>query len=868
MGKVRKINRDDGKGSSSSSLKKTKKPNSANPDRPNKVAVGSRMRTKATVKRLQMYKGGKAIRNKQGKIVQAAEFQSSVKSGEVARVEPNRKWFGNTKVISQTALQTFQEEMGKAMKNPYKVVMQQSKLPLSLLNDRKATNRVHLLDTESFQNTFGKKAHRKRPVLATTDLGALVAAAEEKSESYQKDKDMALIENCEIVEKEEVRDPKFQKGQSKRIWNELYKVIDSSDVVIQVLDARDPMGTRSPHIEEFMTKEKKNKHLFFVLNKCDLVPTWVTRKWVALLSAEHPTLAFHASVTNPFGKGALIQLLRQFGKLHQDKKNISVGFIGYPNVGKSSIINTLKKKKVCKTAPIPGETKVWQYITFMRRIYLIDCPGVVYPTGDTETEIVLKGIVRIENLKEPSEHIAEVLKRVKKDYLVRTYKVETWTDTDDFLDQLCRKTGRLLKGGEPDINTASKMILSDFQRGRLPYFVAPPTETTKDKSDDKTESSTEKVFAKVAQRSGTSSSKEGEAAAAAEGAIKIKQNFKSVEMTAEFNDEDKGDEVEEEEEDEEEIEEDEEEEDEDEGEIEEKEEGEGEEECEGEEVEMDEEDLGEEEEEGTNSESIENDVNHPKTRHVKFDFGTTTTEDDDDEEEDTYEDFEAINSSEQPGSGSDTTTSTEKLTTCDAFSKARKKANLKRKQPRQECEFSSENTNTEADVGEDESEDEEEVEEDGESENTNGLNAGASSSKKKYSSDDDVASDLADSLTPEERAFLGLTSGVVGGDEDEDEDEDDSIIAKQMTPVSGKNFKVFSSPQVMVVEADPEDPGPTKKRKMTAAERLKRKLVDKIDKKHKKTPRMTTNKKKTGDRYYESANVKNRKRNTQTPFGT
>merc|ERR1712013_14816 len=299
-----------------------------------------------------------------------------------------------------------------------------------------------------------------------------------------------------------------------------YKVIDSSDVIIQVLDARDPMGTRSPHIEEFMTKEKKNKHLFFVLNKCDLVPTWVTKRWVALLSAEHPTLAFHASVTNPFGKGALIQLLRQFGKLHQDKKNISVGFIGYPNVGKSSIINTLKKKKVCKAAPIPGETKVWQYITFMRRIYLIDCPGVVYPTGDTETEIILKGIVRVENLKEPSEHIGEVLKRVKKDYITRTYKVEEWTDADDFLDQLCRKTGRLLKGGEPDINTASKMILSDFQRGRLPYFVPPPAESTKDKTDLKPDAV---ECPEVVKKSDVT-----------DASIKIKQNFKSVAVTAEF----------------------------------------------------------------------------------------------------------------------------------------------------------------------------------------------------------------------------------------------------------------------------------------------------------------------------------------------
>jgi nuclear GTP-binding protein len=111
------------------------------------------------------------------------------------------------------------------------------------------------------------------------------------------------------------------------------------------------------------------------------------------LSKEYPTLAFHASITNPFGKGSLIQLLRQFGKLHGDQKQISVGFIGYPNVGKSSIINTLKKKKVCKVAPIPGETKVWQYITLMRKIYLIDCPGVVYNVGDSEDDIILKGVV-------------------------------------------------------------------------------------------------------------------------------------------------------------------------------------------------------------------------------------------------------------------------------------------------------------------------------------------------------------------------------------------------------------------------------------------------------------------------------------------
>ena len=73
------------------------------------------------------------------------------------------------------------------------------------------------------------------------------------------------------------------------------------------------------------------------------VPAWATKRWLKHLSAEFPTLAFHASITNPFGKGALIQLLRQFGVLHSDKKQISVGFVGYPNVGKGSLLGLLRQ---------------------------------------------------------------------------------------------------------------------------------------------------------------------------------------------------------------------------------------------------------------------------------------------------------------------------------------------------------------------------------------------------------------------------------------------------------------------------------------------------------------------------------------------
>uniref|UniRef100_A0A3B3CKM8 Nucleolar GTP-binding protein 2 n=1 Tax=Oryzias melastigma TaxID=30732 RepID=A0A3B3CKM8_ORYME len=446
---------------------------SSNPDRP-KGAGGNNMRDRATIKRLNMYRQKQRC-NKHGKVIKPLQYQSTVAPGTVARVEPNIKWFTNTRVIKQSSLQKFQEEMGAVQKDPYRVVMRQSKLPMSLLHDRvKAHNsKVHILDTEGFETTFGPKAQRKRPSLMVGDVKDLLDQAEASAMSYNADHDKDLVTEDTGV-REEAREEIFKKGQSKRIWGELYKVIDSSDVIIQVLDARDPMGTRSKSIETYLKKEKPWKHLIFVLNKCDLIPTWVTKRWVAVLSQEYPTLAFHASLTNSFGKGSLIQLLRQFGKLHTDKKQISVGFIGYPNVGKSSVINTLRSKKVCNVAPIAGETKVWQYITLMRRIFLIDCPGVVYPSEDSESDIVLKGVVQVEKIRNPEDHIGAVLERAKPEYVQKTYRIPSWNSAEDFLEKLAFRTGKLLKGGEPDISTVSKMVLNDWQRGRIPFFVKPP----------------------------------------------------------------------------------------------------------------------------------------------------------------------------------------------------------------------------------------------------------------------------------------------------------------------------------------------------------------------------------------------------------
>lgn len=171
--------------------------------------------------------------------------------------------------------------------------------------------------------------------------------------------------------------------------------------------------------------------------------------------------------------------MRQFSSLHASRKQISVGLIGYPNTGKSSIINTLRKKKVCTVAPIPGETKVWQYITLMKRIYLIDCPGIVPPSkSDSEEDILLRGVVRVENVEHPAQYVAAVLRRTQPKHIERTYEIKHSDYNDDpieFLSIIARKGGRLLKGGEADVDGVAKMVLNDFLRGKIPWFSPPPS---------------------------------------------------------------------------------------------------------------------------------------------------------------------------------------------------------------------------------------------------------------------------------------------------------------------------------------------------------------------------------------------------------
>ena len=218
-------------------------------------------RTAKKAKTLNMLKGGEAQRNAEGKITKSAAYQSRDKPK--ARVEPNRKWFGNTRVISQDALSSFREAMVERASDPYQVLLKTNKLPMSLVRDGQGKNGIKQhqaklqVESSPFGETFGPKSTRKRVKLGVGSLEDLAGETVKMHDIYIDRLEQAKLLSGNSGLEEPIGEqppedtiqttaiePIFSKGQSKRIWNELYKVIDSSDVVIHVLDARDPLGTR------------------------------------------------------------------------------------------------------------------------------------------------------------------------------------------------------------------------------------------------------------------------------------------------------------------------------------------------------------------------------------------------------------------------------------------------------------------------------------------------------------------------------------------------------------------------------------------------------------------------------------------------
>ncbi|KAH8599070.1 P-loop containing nucleoside triphosphate hydrolase protein [Bisporella sp. PMI_857] len=351
--------------------------------------------------------------------------------------------------------------------------------------------------------------------MAALLASARAAAAEYDGESESGD-DMDeddVSESDDNMELAELSRLPTRKDGSRKAFDKVFKqVVDAADVVLYVLDARDPEGTRSREVERMvMAAASGGKRLVLILNKIDLIPVPVLKAWLIHLRRYFPTLPLrasgpapnahtfnHKSLTVQSTSATIFKALKSFAQAKQLKRAISVGVIGYPNVGKSSVINALTSRMGGSTAACPvgaeaGVTTSLREVKIDGKLKLLDSPGIVFPSSgdgskasktEEQARLVLLNAIPPKQIEDPVPAVTLLLKRLSasQDMLGKLMDVyglpplmtTNGDPTTDFLVQVARKRGRLGKGGVPNLNSAATTVITDWRDGRIQGWMDAP----------------------------------------------------------------------------------------------------------------------------------------------------------------------------------------------------------------------------------------------------------------------------------------------------------------------------------------------------------------------------------------------------------
>jgi len=248
--------------------------------------------------------------------------------------------------------------------------------------------------------------------------------------------------------------------RKRNFWRVVKRVVREADVLLLLLDARFVKETRNLELEEKIRRARKP--LIYVVTKTDLSDGKSLERWKKIL---RPLVL--VSVKKRKGRKMLKKTIemeaeRFYGKMEK----IKVGVLGYPNVGKSSLINYMKGKHSVKTSIISGFTKSLQLIRLDKRIYLIDTPGVIPYKEKDEFKHVLTNVKDFTKVKDP-DLVAINLMRRFPGVVEAYYGVSMKENKDETLREIAIKRGMLTKGGEPDIARTAVAILKDYQTGKI-----------------------------------------------------------------------------------------------------------------------------------------------------------------------------------------------------------------------------------------------------------------------------------------------------------------------------------------------------------------------------------------------------------------
>ncbi|EEP78559.1 nuclear GTP-binding protein NUG1 [Uncinocarpus reesii 1704] len=283
------------------------------------------------------------------------------------------------------------------------------------------------------------------------------------------------------------------KETSRRAFDKMFKqVIEAADVVLYVLDARDPEGTRSKEVErEIMAMDGGSKRLILVLNKIDLVPSPVLKGWLLHLRRYFPTLPLKAATNAANAQGfdhkqltakATSETLFQGAQILCTQQAVEALYISWrafhlhvPLELKAGVTTNLREVKIDS------------------KLKLIDSPGIVFPNSDTsksskrineEARLILLNAIPPKQISDPVPAVTLLLKRLstsegRLSKMLEFYGIPplfplNGEKTNDFLIQVAKKRGRLGKGGVPNIGSAAMTVISDWRDGRIQGWVEAP----------------------------------------------------------------------------------------------------------------------------------------------------------------------------------------------------------------------------------------------------------------------------------------------------------------------------------------------------------------------------------------------------------
>ncbi len=260
--------------------------------------------------------------------------------------------------------------------------------------------------------------------------------------------------------------------KAKRMMEENIKLVD---LVIELVDARIPLSSRNPDIDEL----GKNKARLILLNKADLADETYNKAWEAYFKEK----GYHVIKTNS-KNGTGIKSIHQViteackEKIERDRRRGIIGrpvramVVGIPNVGKSTFINKLAGRASAKTGNKPGVTKGKQWIRLNKQVELLDTPGMLWPKF--EDQMVGQRLAYIGSIKDEllniEELATELLKFIQKHYkgiLQQKYEVNECEDGYAMLEDIARNRHCLLKGNELNYEKAAHLFLDDFRNGRV-----------------------------------------------------------------------------------------------------------------------------------------------------------------------------------------------------------------------------------------------------------------------------------------------------------------------------------------------------------------------------------------------------------------